>query len=88
MRTARLTSDELTAGGLRVWITGHDPVTGEDRGPKSYSIAALLHPELAPESEALQGRLRDRTLLTWQTELTARGAWRAHPRRGHPHRGG
>ncbi len=85
-----ITSDELTAGGLRVWLTGHDPVTGEERGyqrlspdadllldgtinhPKSYSIAALLHPELAAEFDALQDRLRGRILLTWQTELNAR----------------
>lgn len=85
-----ITSEELTAGGLRVWLTGHDPVTGEERGhqrlspdadllldgtlnhPKSYSIAALLHPELATEFEALQDRLRERILLTWQTELNAR----------------
>lgn len=85
-----ITSDKLTAGGLRVWLTGHDPVTGEERGhqrlspdadllldgtlnhPKSYSIAALLHPELATEFEALQDRLRERILLTWQTELNAR----------------
>lgn len=85
-----ITSDELSAGGLRVWLAGHDPVTGEERGhqrlspdadllldgtlnhPKSYSIAALLHPELATEFEALQDRLRERILLTWQTELNAR----------------
>ncbi|WP_169581552.1 MULTISPECIES: AAA family ATPase [Microbacterium] len=85
-----ITSDELDAGGLRVWLTGHDPVTGEGRGhqrlspdadllldgtlnhPKSYSIAALLHPQLAAEFEALQNRLRERILLTWQTELNAR----------------
>jgi hypothetical protein len=85
-----ITSDELKAAGLRVWLTGHDPVTGEERGrqrlspdadllldgtlnhPKSYSIAALLHPELATEFEALQDRLRDRILLTWQTQLNAR----------------
>lgn len=85
-----ITSDELTADGLRVWLTGHDPVTGEERGrqrlspdadllldgtlnhPKSYSIAALLNPELATEFEALQDRLRERILLTWQTELNAR----------------
>ncbi|MEV7756915.1 hypothetical protein AB0O16_04210 [Microbacterium sp. NPDC089180] len=24
-----ITSDELSAGGLRVWLTGHDPVTGK-----------------------------------------------------------
>ncbi|NLP82477.1 AAA family ATPase [Microbacterium sp. CFH 90308] len=88
--SGRIGKDELTAGGLRVWLTGHDPVTGEERGlqrlspdadllldgtinhPKSYSIAALLHPELAAEFEALQDRLRDRILLTWQTELNAR----------------
>ncbi|WP_251450871.1 AAA family ATPase [Microbacterium sp. Marseille-Q6648] len=85
-----ITTDDLTAGGLRVWLTGHDPVSGEDRGrlrlspdadlvldgtinhPKSFSVAALLHPELAAEFEALQDRLRDRILATWQTELNAR----------------
>ena len=85
-----ITADELSSEGLRVWLTGHDPVTGEERGhqrlspdadllldgtlnhPKSYSIAALLHPELAAEFEALQDRLRERILLTWQTELNAR----------------
>ncbi|WP_235565655.1 AAA family ATPase [Microbacterium sp. Root166] len=85
-----VTSDELTAGGLRVWLTGHDPVTGEERGrarlspdadlvldgtinhPKSYSVAALLHPDLAEEFEALQDRLRSRILLTWQRELNVR----------------
>lgn len=85
-----ITSDELTAGGLRVWLTGHDPVTGEERGhqrlssdadllldgtlnhPKSYSIAVLLRPEIATEFEALQDRLRERILLTWQTKLNAR----------------
>ena len=85
-----ITTDQLTAGGLRVWLTGHDPVTGEERGhqrlspdadllldgtlnhPKSYSIATLLHPELAGEFEALQDRLRERILLTWQIELNAR----------------
>nr|WP_225222186.1 AAA family ATPase [Microbacterium gallinarum] len=88
--SGRIGKDELTAGGLRVWLTGHDPVTGVERGhqrlspdadllldgtlnhPKSYSIVALLHPELAAEFEALQDRLRDRILLTWQTELNAR----------------
>ncbi|HSC97277.1 MAG TPA: AAA family ATPase [Casimicrobiaceae bacterium] len=86
----RISADELTASGLRVWLTGHDPVSGEERGrqrlsadadllldgtlnhPKSYSIAALLHPELAAEFEALQDRLRDQILLTWQRELNAR----------------
>lgn len=88
--SGRIGKDELPAGGLRIWLTGHDPVTGEERGhqrlspdadllldgtlnhPKSYSIAALLHPELATEFEALQDRLRERILLTWQAELNAR----------------
>ena len=86
----RISADELSAGGLRVWITGHDPVSGEERGPqrlrpdadlvldctlnhpKSYSIAALLHPDLADEFEALQDRLRNHIMLTWQRELNAR----------------
>lgn len=85
-----ITTDQLTAGALRIWLAGHDPLTGEERGhqrlspdadllldgtlnhPKSYSMAALLHPELAEEFEALQDRLRERILLTWQTELNAR----------------
>lgn len=85
-----ISRDELTGGGLRVWITGHDPISGEKRGrsrlspdadllldgtinhPKTYSVAALLHPELAVEFEALQDRLRDRILLIWQSELNAR----------------
>lgn len=85
-----ITRDVLNAGGLRVWLTGHDPITGEDRGrqrlsadadlvldgtinhPKSYSIAALLYPDLASEFEALQDRLRDRVLTTWQATLNAR----------------
>ncbi|WP_019178981.1 AAA family ATPase [Microbacterium yannicii] len=83
-------SDELTAGALRVWLSGHDPVTGEERGkaflrpeadllldgtlnhPKSYSIAALLHPDLAAEFEALQDRIRDTVITRWQRELNAR----------------
>ena len=40
--------------------------------PKSYSIAALLDPELAAEFEALQDRMRDRTITLWQRELNAR----------------
>jgi len=30
--SGRIGSDELTASGLRVWLTGHDPVTGQERG--------------------------------------------------------
>ncbi|MFI8594655.1 hypothetical protein ACIGCK_09555 [Microbacterium sp. NPDC078428] len=38
-----ITSDELTAGGFRVWLTGHDPVTGEERG----------HQRLSPDADLL-----------------------------------
>jgi exodeoxyribonuclease V alpha subunit len=37
-----LRSDELTAGGLRVWLTGHEPATGEERGRQ------LLSPDSIP----------------------------------------
>jgi hypothetical protein len=45
---------------------------GTINAPKSYSIAALIHPELAVEFEALQDRLRDRIITLWQRELNAR----------------
>lgn len=45
---------------------------GTINAPKSYSIAALLHPEVAAAFEALQDRLRDRIITTWQEELNAR----------------
>ena len=40
--------------------------------PKSYSLAAVLDPDLADAYEALQDRLRDRTIMMWQRELNAR----------------
>jgi hypothetical protein len=40
--------------------------------PKSYSIAALLDPELLAAYEDLQDRLRDRIIKLWQSELNAR----------------
>ncbi|WP_460518567.1 AAA family ATPase [Humibacter antri] len=40
--------------------------------PKSFSIAALLDPELNVAYEDLQDRLRDRIIHLWQTELNAR----------------
>lgn len=40
--------------------------------PKSFSIAAMLDPELAAVYEDLQDRLRDRIIKLWQTELNAR----------------
>ncbi|WP_251454122.1 AAA family ATPase [Microbacterium sp. Marseille-Q6648] len=45
---------------------------GTINAPKSYSLVSLLHPELAGEFEALQDRLRDRIITTWQRELNAR----------------
>lgn len=39
---------------------------------KSFSIAALLHPELGRAFESLQDRLRDRIITTWEHELNAR----------------
>lgn len=85
-----VSQDRLTESGLRTWVDGCDPLTGERRGrelthpdsdlvldgtvnaPKSYSLAALLVPELATEFEALQDRLRDRVLQLWLRELNAR----------------
>ncbi|WP_241706169.1 relaxase domain-containing protein [Leifsonia shinshuensis] len=40
--------------------------------PKSFSIAAMLDPDLAAAYEDLQDRLRDRIIKLWQTELNAR----------------
>jgi hypothetical protein len=40
--------------------------------PKSFSIAAMLDPELAVAYEDLQDRLRDRIVKLWQSELNAR----------------
>ncbi|WP_346769420.1 AAA family ATPase [Planctomonas sp. JC2975] len=40
--------------------------------PKSFSIAALLDPELNAAYEDLQDRLRDRIIHLWQQELNAR----------------
>jgi hypothetical protein len=83
-------TDLLDEMGLRRWVDGCDPVTGERRGrdlrsadadlildgtinaPKSYSIAALINPDLAMEFESLQDRLRDRIVTTWHRELNAR----------------
>lgn len=40
--------------------------------PKSYSLAAIVNPEIAAEFEALQDRLRDRIIATWLRDLNAR----------------
>ena len=45
---------------------------GTINAPKSFSLVALIHPELADEFEALQDRLRDRVIRIWQRELNAR----------------
>src|SRR3546814_20920144 len=57
---------------MRISDWSSDVCSSDLNHPKSYSIAALLHPELANEFEALQDRLRDQILLTWQRELNAR----------------
>ena len=40
--------------------------------PKSFSIAAMIDPDLAAAYEDLQDRLRDRIVKLWQSELNAR----------------
>lgn len=45
---------------------------GTINAPKSCSIAAMVIPDLACEFQALQDRLRDRIITTWQRELNAR----------------
>ena len=45
---------------------------GTINAPKSYSIAALINPDLAREFEDLQDRLRGRIIRIWQRELNAR----------------
>lgn len=40
--------------------------------PKTFSIAAMLDPELAAEFAALQDRIRDRAIQLWRSELNAR----------------
>ena len=45
---------------------------GTINAPKSFSVAALINDDLAVEFEALQDRLRDRIMVTWQRELNAR----------------
>ena len=83
-------TDLLDKDGLRAWIGGADPVTGDLRGrevpspkadllldatvnaSKTFSIAAMLDEELATAYEALEDRIRDRTIRMWQQELNAR----------------
>lgn len=41
-------------------------------GPKTFSLAAMLDPELEAAFESMQDRLRDRILHMWQSELNTR----------------
>lgn len=41
-------------------------------GPKTFSLAAMLDPELEAAFESMQDRLRDRILHMWQAELNTR----------------
>lgn len=41
-------------------------------GPKTFSLAAMLDPDLEVAFEAMQDRLRDRILAMWQRELNTR----------------
>ncbi len=45
---------------------------GTINAPKSFSLVALVHDDLAGEYEALQDRLRERIITTWQRSLNAR----------------
>ena len=40
--------------------------------PKSYSLAAVLHPELREEFDALMDRVTEETVTAWSEELTTR----------------
>ncbi len=40
--------------------------------PKSYSLAAVLHPELREEFDALMDRVTEQTVTAWSEELTTR----------------
>ncbi len=72
--SGRIGKDELTACGLLVWLTRHDPVAGEERGQQRLIPDAdllldgtLNHPKpysiaalLYPELTAEFGALQDR----------------------------
>lgn len=64
-------TDELRGRDLTL-PTADLVLDGTINAPKSYSIAALVHPDLAIEFEALQDRLRHTIITTWQRELNAR----------------
>ncbi|MCC4248237.1 AAA family ATPase [Microbacterium testaceum] len=67
--------DPITGAARGRVLTSPDAdllLDGTINAPKSFSIAALLHPDLATEFEALQDRLRDRVIKAWASELNAR----------------
>ena len=82
--------DQVDKAGLRAWIGGADPVTGDLRGrevpspnadllldatvnaSKTFSVAAMLDPDLAAAYEQLEDRIRDRAIRMWQFELNSR----------------
>ena len=67
--------DPLTGkrrGRLRSSVDADLVLDSTLNAPKSFSLAAVMHPDLTVEYEALQDRLRDRVLRLWQSELNAR----------------
>ena len=86
----QVTTDTVDKVGLRAWIGGADPVTGDLRGrempspnadllldatvnaSKTFSVAAMLDPDLAAAYEQLEDRIRDRAIRMWQQELNSR----------------
>ncbi len=68
-------SDPLTGERRGRDLTSPDAdllLDGTMNMPKSFSLAVLLTPKLRGELDALQDRIRDRTLKLWQDELNAR----------------
>jgi hypothetical protein len=68
-------SDPVTGARRGRELTSPDAdllLDGTMNMPKSFSLAVLLTPELRREFDALQDRIRDRTLRLWQRELNAR----------------
>ncbi|GAA4163854.1 hypothetical protein GCM10022286_24920 [Gryllotalpicola daejeonensis] len=59
-------------GTRREWPDADLVLDATINAPKTYSIAAMLDPELNAAYEDLQDRLRDRIVKLWQSELNAR----------------
>lgn len=67
--------DPVTGEGRGRELTSPDAdllLDGTMNMPKSFSLTVLLTPQLRAEFDALQDRIRDRTLRLWQRELNAR----------------